>query len=516
MKKSILTVLSLLLAVDVFAQAQWQRFSSFNNSGGLNNKSSAVLIGANEAADLQNIVFDTTGEFETRSGYAKINTSTVGADTSCTGIKYFERSNGNQYLVAVFDDGTIRKMDYSGAPDGTWDDITGALSFTNGVNVPSSFAVGEDELIIEDGIGTTPPYKWTSSGNAVDLGGSPPNATMVVYHKNMAFAAGNSSSPSTLYHSDIGDIENWTTGLSGNISIENNDGTVIRALIPGFDALYIFKDKSIWRLSGDDKDNFVLQRMIPDLGTLSNQAVTRLGSEVLFISDQGDAFIYDGSIGVKNISSKIEETIDAANFSRFAYAKATVFQDDFYASISSSASSEHDTVLFFDTFHNAWSKFSGMNVNCWDVADDGSGEDVLVFGDYGGFVYQYPSGTDDAGEDIASYYTTKQYLFEELSTIKYLQKLVVFADVKGDYDLTVDVMRDFQSSGNQYSVSLQGGGDLWDSAVWDEAVYGGDGVIVGDIQPGIEGRFFQLKYSNDSQSIGIKGWEMYVEESDRI
>lgn len=490
----------------------------FDSSGGLNNKVSPVLLKDNEAADLQNVVLDTIGQFQTRSGYAKINSSTVGADTSCTGIKYYEKASGSQYLVAVFDDGTIRKMDYSSGPDGTWDDITGALSFTNGVNVPASFTVAEDTLLIEDGIGTTAPYKWTSSGNAAALGGSPPNAKIITYHKNMAFAAGNSSNPSTLYFSDLGDIENWTTGLSGNFNIETNDGTSIRALIPGFDALYIFKDKSIWRLSGDDKDNFVLQRMIPDLGTLSNQSVARLGSDIIFVSDQGDIFIYDGSIGVKNISSKIEATIDAANFARFQYAKGIVFQDDYYSAISSSAATEHDTVLLFDTFSTSWTKFVGMAPNCWDVADDGSGQDILVFGDYGGFVYEYPSGTDDAGTAIASYYTTKQYTFNELSTIKDLRAVHVFADVQGDYDLTLDVMKDYQSTGTEYQINLTGSGDLWDSSTFDTAVYGGDGVIFGDIQPNIEGRFFQLKFSNtdSEQPIGVKGWDLYVEGSDRI
>lgn len=519
MKKIILTIILIFLTTLSYAQTDWQRFRYFDASGGLNNKVSPILIKDNEASDLQNVIFDTTGEIDTRNGFAKLNSASVGDSTSCTGVKYYELSNGNQYLVAVFDDGTIQKMDYSGGPDGTWDDITGALSFSNGVNIPASFTVGEDTLIIEDGIGTTAPYKWTSSGNAAALGGSPPNATIVTYHKNMAFAAGNSTSPSTLYFSDVGDIENWTTGLSGNIDIENNDGSIIRGLIPGFDGLYIFKDTSIWRLSGDDKDNFVLQRMIPDLGTLSNQSLTRLGSDIIFVSSQGDVFIYDGSIGVRKISSKVDGTIDAANFSRFAYAKGIIFRDDFYASISSSAATTHDTVLYFDTFLNAWSKFDGMNVNCWDVADDGSGQDILVFGDYTGFVYDYPNGTDDAGTAISSYFTTKQYIFNEMpNSLKDLRFIDVFANVKGDYDLTIDVMIDFQSSGSEYNINLNGGGDLWDSSMWDQAVYGGEGIIIDNIQPDIEGRFFQLKFSNSnsSQPIGIKGWDIYVEKADRI
>src|SRR3990167_8031972 len=289
MKKLFLTtIISLCLAINSQAQIQWQPFEYFNNTGGLNNAFSTIAIEDDESPDLQNIVFTTSGSFKTRDGFDNINTTTLGASVIFTGVKYYSPSSGTKFLVAVADNDKIYKMDYSSGPDGTWDDITGSLSFSIGQNNLASFTIGEDELIIEDGLNTTAPYKWTGTGDAAALGGSPPNATMVAYHKRAAFAAGDNSNPSILYFSDVGDIENWTTGLSGNVGVETNDGTSIRAIIPGFDALYIFKDKSIWRLTGDDKDTFVLQRMIPDIGTLSPNAVSQIGNEMLFMDGHGN------------------------------------------------------------------------------------------------------------------------------------------------------------------------------------------------------------------------------------
>src|SRR3990167_10923659 len=168
---------------------------------------------------------------------------------------------------------------------------------------------------------------------------------MVAYHKRMAFAAGSDSNPSILYFSDIGDIENWTTGLSGNVGIETNDGTSIIAIIPGFDALYIFKDKSIWRLTGDDKDTFVLQRMIPDVGTLSPNAIGQIGNEMLFMSEHGDFYIYDGGIGLRIISTKINPDI---NTGRFPYVSTTIFDNDYHVSYSTSGGATNNRILVYD------------------------------------------------------------------------------------------------------------------------------------------------------------------------
>ena len=318
-KLLLLLILPLLfLSSDGFAEIKWRRFDFFDLSKGLNNGFATTQIQDNEFSDLQNVVFTEGGNVKTRGGYIKINNTTIGNTTAGIGVFFYKQADGTKFLVSVWDDDTIHKMDYSTGPDGEWDDITGALSFSATADTFVSFAVGEDLLLIEDGIGTTAPYVWNGTGDAAELSGTPPSATMVAYHKQMGFAAGNTSAPSTLYFSDLGDIENWTTGLSGNVNVETNDGTVITAIIPGFDALYIYKGAkgggikgSIWRLSGSDKDSFELQRMVSDIGTSVHQAVGRIGKDFIFPSVQGDIFLYDGSIKVRKISSKIQETIDS-------------------------------------------------------------------------------------------------------------------------------------------------------------------------------------------------------------
>lgn len=521
MRNLFLTILFIFMAIsNSQAEIPWKSFEFFNNTGGLNNAFSTIAVADNEAVDIQNIVFTTSGSFETRSGFDNINTTTLGASVIATGLKYYKPTSGSEYLVGIFDDDKIYKMDYSSGPDGTWDDITGSLSFLVGQNNLASFAVGEDTLIIEDGLNTTAPYKWTGTGNAAALGGSPPNATMVAYHKRMAFAAGNNTNPSILYYSDVGDIENWTTGLSGNVSVETNDGTSITAIVPGFDALYIFKGGgilgSIWRLTGDDEDTFVLQRMMPDIGTLSRNGVCSIGNEFFFQSQKGDVYIYDGAIGLRIISNKIEP---GYNLTRLANFSCTIFDSDYYLAYSTSSSSTNDRVLVYDTYNEAFTIFDGMDANVLAVGNDSVGAEFLMFGDYAGLTYNYPEGTNDNGTAIDAYYLTKQYRFPEVAgSPKDWKLLKVFAAQQGSYNLNVELRTDFGSAGSTETISLAGSGSLWGTAVYGTDLYGGQNLIVGRIEANKTGDFFQVRFSNSTvdQLFEVKGFSMFMADSDRI
>ena len=147
-KKFLYLVFFLGLTVNSYASIDWKQYDFFNNSGGLNNTFSTIAIDDKESSDLQNVILTTYGSFKTREGYDNINTSTLGASVICTGLKYFSPTSGSKFLIGVFDDDKIYKMDYASGPDGTWDDITGALSFAVGQNNLANFTTGQDTLII--------------------------------------------------------------------------------------------------------------------------------------------------------------------------------------------------------------------------------------------------------------------------------------------------------------------------------------------------------------------------------
>jgi hypothetical protein len=291
--------------------------------------------------------------------------------------------------------------------------------------------------------------------------------------------------------------------------------------VPGFDALYIFKDYSIFRLTGSDKDSFQLQKMVSGAGVTSPQAVTVIGNQFFFITGQGNVYLYDGAIGLKKISSKIAGTLKIdLSYSRYAYASTLNYDDDFYLSVATSGSSTNDLVLMFDTFTLSWTKFKGMNINTMTVADDGTGRDKIFFGNYSGTTLKYPQGDNDNTAAIDAYYITKQFNYPELGPAKDWKLLRVYvAEEATSYNLTVTVFKDFDTTGTAYSVNLApGSGGVFGTAIYGVDVYGGETIVTKRIEPNLEGDFYKIKFSNANadEPFEVYGFQNYVEKSDRI
>src|SRR3990167_5201076 len=163
----------------------WQAYNFFSLTGGLNNGFDPTAIAANEATDLQNVIFTTGGAISKRSGFSDLNSTAISSTAVFTGLTFYKQADGDRFLVATVSDGgtdRLYKMDYGAGttgPDGTWDDITGVLVLAFGSDNQTDFAIAQDQVVVEDGVNTTAPYVWTGSGNATALGGSPDSATVI-------------------------------------------------------------------------------------------------------------------------------------------------------------------------------------------------------------------------------------------------------------------------------------------------------------------------------------------------
>src|SRR3990167_362137 len=72
------TISTLVLTIPSSAQLPpWRAYEFFDLTGGLNDTRDPTSIAQNEASDLQNIVFSTSGGIEKRSGFSNINSTQV-------------------------------------------------------------------------------------------------------------------------------------------------------------------------------------------------------------------------------------------------------------------------------------------------------------------------------------------------------------------------------------------------------------------------------------------------------
>lgn len=541
------------------AAVSWVKFSYFKNWGGLNDNLSTLEIADNEATDIQNVIFDNGGALVKRYGFENITGDTtaafkLGANvTGVPGIAYYQKTGGSKYLFAVGNNaaqatGYSKTIDASGGvPTGAWSSQgTGNLPATYTNDELVTFSVAENTLVMTvagSSSNTTYPSAWQATGNVYQFTGDPdcPKAKYNAYHKNILFLAGDPSNPSRVSFSDLTlGITNWIA--TDFFDLDKNNGQFITGLVSAFGNLYIFENNSIWMLSGTNRDDFSLQKMVDNVGTLSQASIAIVNNNIFFITSQNDVAVYDGNFSVKFISSKIRNTIGQNNFNRAPEALGLAFSSyrykdlDYYAAESTLGSSLNNQVLLFDTYREAWTKLAAVNPNSWTVIPNSTGINTLVFGDYNGLVYSYPNITTysdvsnsctganvctTTSPSIYSFYQTKWFRYPDVALgDKYMQllKTYIINSSSASSTLQIEVKTDYASSGNIYTFNYSPSGALWEVSKWGEAEWAGGGLNIDREEVNLGTQMFQIMYSNNTagQDMSILGFETFIEPTDRI
>lgn len=147
---------------------------------GLNTIKAGVRIGPTELKDCQNIRYFPIGGFKWREGYTTLGNE---PNFAATGLYMGRFSSGTS--VAFRTQGTkLEKMD---ALDGTWDDITSALSLTAGQDNLVSFAMLNDIVIGCNGVDNA--FQVDSALSATTVGALPGSVipTYVYEHRGYMF-----------------------------------------------------------------------------------------------------------------------------------------------------------------------------------------------------------------------------------------------------------------------------------------------------------------------------------------
>jgi hypothetical protein len=128
-------------------------------SGGLNSTSGPLNVQENESSELQNIDFNKFGSILKRNGYAVLGTA---GTAQIDGLHWFEFNNGGTLTrqAVVVSGGKFLKMDNL---DGTWDDITGGVTITNGHHC--DFENFLNTVFVTNG--TDAPFQYSGIGGQV-------------------------------------------------------------------------------------------------------------------------------------------------------------------------------------------------------------------------------------------------------------------------------------------------------------------------------------------------------------
>lgn len=360
----------------------------YDMSHGPNYTDNPFNLGAKELALSEDMVWD--GYLKTIPGASRL-TSTVfpGTNTTLRGMYHYVKKNGNAYFVVVSGQG---KMMYENA--GGWTSIATGLS-TNTLTYWDWVSFNDTMIACS---GKNNPKKWDGTTFA-DVAGSPPKARFVTQHvADYLFMAGHTSNPSQIRYSDTATHAVWPVG--NTLEIGRNEGQIITGLQKFGDATVVFKENSIWTVSGTTPTDFSLHPTPSEVGCIAPNSITLTDSGIFFWSEAGPA-IFNG-FRTQLLGHRIRSVLDTVDWANTQKITAAYYpyKKHLLVSYPRTGQTYNDRFILFDMSKSTEGAPSGIAWPCpvagfttSTTAKDSTGRKRAYLGFSNGFVCAYDSGT---------------------------------------------------------------------------------------------------------------------------
>lgn len=272
-------------------------------NGGLVTGLPAHAITINEAQTCENIDPAYPLGLKTRRGSTaygvELPSSASGA--AMTGLRVWTRDLGTTFHVFA-----VNTTIYSA-------DGTTALSIKTGMATDSIMnADALNNMLVVVASGFFPQVSSAGSTLAALTEGtylpSTARAKYITEYSSKLWLSGDTSNPSRVIFCKAGDPQDWSSvSNAGNADIGAGDGDIIRGVRGTRRALYIFKRKTTYALTGDTTANYKVDPVC-DWGLVSERAVASDGQGCFFASDDG--IYYLSGLNATRVSDPVRDTYD--------------------------------------------------------------------------------------------------------------------------------------------------------------------------------------------------------------
>ena len=267
-----------------------------------------TALGLNRASDLDNIVILPEGRgFRTRGATTWGNSTEFNSanDYPVVGVGILNLG-GSELVLAVRNGKLYSSTATASRGSLSFTERTGALTINTESTAASEITsvrwsfCNFNSLLIGFGgdFNGTPdaPFKWTGSGNASALGGTPPSAMFCFAANNRVFAARTSAAKSTLYWSILGNPEDWTGTGSGSAVIGNLDDNepITGCVVLSSNRALIFKQTGIYQVDLTQAP-FSSTILFSGVGCGTPGALVGIDGEIFFLDVNKKMYSTDGN-----------------------------------------------------------------------------------------------------------------------------------------------------------------------------------------------------------------------------
>lgn len=473
-----------------------------NFAGGQCSAKGVGTLGSNEFFAMQNVILDANGDgFRCREGNTAVNSTAVAAGLPFTGLGYLRTITPTEYLVGTAGTGIYAA---TGLVD-PFADITGSVTVTSGQNNFWHIFQSDDKLI---GVGGAPnaPWKYTGTGSAALLGGSPPTGRFGFQYGNRTFIGSTTADPSKIYWSVLLNSEDWSGTGSGSQDIEPNDGDFLVTAAPiNLNTVILFKQNSIYLLTGRESP-FPVFPLFSGIGCVGTKACVVYQGLAYFITTDAKMCITDGNQIINQTHlPDVDDVWDAVRDFRLPYIQGVVVNgkdfDWLIWSVTKSATSTNEFAVVWDLRNQCWLTCpTGFEANAFATTLDRT----VYMGGYDGKAYRLfaPNTFTDASNSSAnvSFKVDSDWItLEGLLSVKQVQRANILHQTRATGTMTFSYGYDFNEALTTVSFSIaQAGGALWDTAIWDAAVWDGYSGRIANIFNRGRGNVYKWRLSGSS------------------
>lgn len=304
-----------------------------------------------------NVVYDTVQSVASRKGYSKLLTTAT--PSFIGGMFSLYQSSGAKQLVYGSSNHLYK---YNNAGGSTV--LAGA---------PATFTPDQqwdfDELLdnVYAANGADPLIQYT--GSAYSIANSAITPQFIKIHKNRVYAANNDSS--TIYFSDAGSPTSFP--VNNFIAINTNDGQNITGIDDILDNLVIFKDESVWILTGEPLGagntttigNLQLRQANSPVGCSAFRTICKVEQTLFFMHYSGIYALQNYSVQL--ISPFLQTTFrDGMNapFIGLSWAVYSPLEAKYILGYPSAAISTPDSAIVYDLISKQYSLWDHIPGGC--------------------------------------------------------------------------------------------------------------------------------------------------------
>lgn len=326
---------------------------------------------------------------------------------------------------------------------------------------------------------TEPTMKWdgVTASFAILLGTPPANGKYIVIWQNRVWIANTSAGKSRLHYSNVGLPEDWTTpGGAGFIDVNIDDGDEITGIMPVGPAMYVFKNRTVYKIMGVTPTTFNVQPLIGGRGCVAPRSIVNMGPFVMYLSNYGIHSVGDSADGF--MSEAIEN--DIINLTKTGVC-AGKLRDMYVLAYDADGDGVNDSAYVLECRLGAWSMWDNFKANVLIQKDDyflySAASDTIK-------TRKHDIGEDDEGVPIPMQWRSQMFDWDDFTALKNLEDQWFKATVLAGKTITTNIIVD----GVQKST---------DSTPLDAAFPGETMKVFGqDAKDVFQGRFYQVEFTN--------------------